>query len=686
VPSSFRSPHGSQSRQAKRAAAFLFALVFALVAAGCHRNNLNSGYGIGWITLTDEPGDFAAYIVQVDSVVLTGVANGEVTVLDIPETVDFTKLKNVAELWGSASIPNDTYTNAIITIDYTSADISVVVNGAPQQAKVVDSSGAAVTTISVTVNLDPTNQAYIIPTYATTSGIRLAIDFDLAASNLVNLATSPATVTVSPFFTIATSASDQKPILVRGPLVNTSVGEQTYSVYIRPFFDEVNTAGTLTMFNSASPTTPQCPQTPAVYTINGTAYSDANAITELSQTSAGSTMTLASTTYVPSVTPSATAAIFCVNYMIGGSTLEDFYTYGLEGDVIARNGNTLTVRGPTLFLNADEIVSGLTADYHVLLGTGTLITQDGLASDANLNYESVSVGQHITARGICTLTSIVDDQSVAVDTCASTNGYPTLDSTGTSATNTGSVRIQPTQFFGSLVSTGSGSLTMDLQGINQYPASVYDFTGTGTSAATDAVPASYVVNTASLAVPADLTAGGPVWVDGVVGPFGSAPPDVKALDVEDEVSEPATLIFTYTTAGVGTGGFSALSAGGIALDLSNPKLVSAVIRIGAEDIDVTTLPVAPTIVPQIVPAPPPPIKVATTGLTTADLPPTFLPLFCVGSTVNGISCFNTFATFVDKLYGEITGSAATSVVKFDARGTYNRTTNTFTAATANAVL
>jgi hypothetical protein len=226
---------------------------------------------------------------------------------------------------------------------------------------------------------------------------------------------------------------------------------------------------------------------------------------------------------------------------------------------------------------------------------------------------------------------------------------------------------------------------MDLQNINQYPASVYDFAGTGTSAATDAVPAGYLVNTGSLTLPADLTAGGPVWVDGIVGPYGSAPPDVNALAVEDEVSEPATLIFTYQSSGV-TAGFSTLSDAGLALDLSNANLVSAIIRVGAEDINVTTLPATPTIVPQVVPAPPPPIKVATTGLTTSDLPPTFLPLFCVGSTANGISCFNTFATFVAKLNTDFTAAAPSAMVKFDARGSYNRATNTFTAAAANVVL
>jgi hypothetical protein len=663
---------------------FLCALVFSLVAAGCHRNNLTSGYGIGWFTVTDEPANFAAYIVNIDSVVLTGVVNGAVSVVTIPETVDFTKLKNVSELWASASIPNDTYTSATITIDYTDANISVIVNGAPQQATVLDSAGAAVTTVSVTVTLDPVNQAYIIPTYATTSGIRLAIDFDLAASNLVNFATSPATVTVNPYFTIATSSSDNKLILVRGPLVNTSLTEQTYSVYVRPFFDEVNTAGTLTMFDNASnfslsataSTSPTCPNTTPLFTINDVSYLGGVGITQLSETSAGSTMTASYTTYHPTTTPIATAAIFCTVYMVGGSTLEDFYTFGVEGDVVARNGNTLTVRGPTLAATSAETVNFYEADAHVILGAGTLVTEDDVAVNGSLNYNSVSVGDHIIARGVC----------AANTTNCLIGSTLTLDATGTSQTNTGSVRLQPTEAFGSLVSTSPGSLEMNLANIGIYPASAFNFAGTGTSAATDAVPAGYLINTGALTLPTDLTAGGPVFADGIATPFGSAPPDFTAAAVPDEAEQPATLLFTYATAGTTTA-FATLTDAGFTLDLSNTQLVSAQINIGAEVIDVTTLPAGtPTIVPQIVPTPPPPIKVATTNITEAQLPPVFLPLFSVGSTANGISCFNTFSSFVSTLQTDFAAATPSVVVALDARGTYNRATNTFTAAAVNVVL
>ncbi len=668
----------------KRTCAFLCALIFSLVAAGCHRNSLTSGYGIGWFTVTDEPANFASYIVNIDSVVLTGVANGAVSVVDIPETVDFTKLKDISQLWASASIPNDTYTSATITVDYTDANISVIVNGAPQQATVVDASGVAVTTISVTVTLDPVNQAYIIPTYATTSGIRLAIDFDLAASNLVDYTKSPAQVTVSPYFTIATSAADNKLILVRGPLVNTSVTEQTYSVYVRPFFDEVNTAGTLSMFDNASnfslsataSTSPTCPDTTPLFTINGTSYTGAAGINVLAQTSAGSTMTASYTTYHPTTTPIATAAIFCTVYMIGGSTLEDFYTFGVEGDVVARNGNTLTVRGPTLAATSAETVTFYQNDANVILGSGTQVTEDDVPVNGSLNYNSISVGDHIIARGVCAANS----------TNCLINNALTLDSTGTSQTNTGSVRLQPTEAYGSLVSTAAGSLEMNLANIGIYPAGAFNFAGTGTGTATDAVPASYLVDTGALTLPADSTVGGPVFTDGIVAPFGSAPPDFTAAAVPDEAELPATLLVTYQSTGTLTG-FSTLTASGLTVDLSNTQLVSAQINIGAEVIDLTVLPAGtPMIVPQIVPTPPPPIKVATANITEAQLPPVFLPLFSVGSTANGISCFNTFSTFTNTLMTDFTGATPTVMVALDARGTYNRATNTFTAAAINVVL
>ena len=216
----------------------------AVFAAGCHRNNLTSGYGVVWLTLTDTPGDFASYIVNVDSITFTRNDGAVVTALATAETVDFAKLSNYAELWGSAIVPIGTYLSASIVLDYTNADIVAMVDGKPQQATLLSAAsdaGTALTTVTVLVTFDPANPLVVAPTYATTAAQRLAIDFNLAASTLsVNLGTTPVQVHVQPYLTAAIAPPDNKPIRIRGPLINSNVPVGTYSVYVRPFYDEAN--------------------------------------------------------------------------------------------------------------------------------------------------------------------------------------------------------------------------------------------------------------------------------------------------------------------------------------------------------------------------------------------------------------------------------------------------------------
>jgi hypothetical protein len=641
--------HPSFGRYARKHSRALLCAA-AIFAAGCHHNSYTSGFGIAWVTVTDTPGDFTSYIVNVDSVSLTGKVSGLITPVTAIEPVDFTKLDNVSELYDAASIPNDTYTSASIVLDYTNANISVMVNGVPTKLNPVDPTGAPVTTQTINVTLDPANPLVIQPTFASSSAVRLAIDFNLAASNVVNLAASPPTVTIKPFMTAGTSASDTKPIRVRGPLINSSVGQGTYTVFVRPFFDEANSLGSLTLFNDPNST---------VYTINGTTYVGAAGLTALSQTSAGTTMTAAYTTFAPSATLNAavTAGKFNTTFVLAGSTLEDFFTQGLEGDVIARSGNTLTVRGSTLQLN-DGTRQYVNADSVVLLGPATLVTADDNTTLTGLDYNSVSVGQHIIVRGLYTLPA---------------SGVHTVDATATAA-GKGSVRLISTQLWGSLVSSAPGSAIVNLQTINNWPVSNYNFTGNGAAAAPVA-PASFAVATGSLAIPAGVAAGDPVWIDGVTTPFGSAPPDFNAFSINPELSVPARLQVDWTSAGT-TAPFASLTNTGLTIDLSNPNYSVGAIRIGSESIDLKTLAAGtPLIVPQAPPA-------------ATALPPVFLPAFAIGNLTatagtTAVSVYNTFPTFVTQLPSAIV--AATPALHFVATGVYNRGSNTFTASRIDVV-
>lgn len=659
----------------------------AIFAAGCHHQGNVSFYGVAWVTLTDEPGDYTAYNVTVDSVILTRNDGMTFTALGTPEIVDFTQLSNVAELWGSATIPDGTYVSATITMDYTSAVIGVMVNGAPVIATVVDAADLIPTTFVLSVTFDPEHPLVVTPTFASTSAQPLAIDFNLAASGYVDTSVSPPKVIVRPFLTAGVQPADTKLIRIRGPLVNSSTAVSTYTVYVRPFYDEVNNLGVLSLFNSAS----------TIFTINGAAYVGEAGLKAISLLSAGSTMTAAYTTFQPTLNPAnnAVAGKFNTVYVVAGSTLEDQYTEGVSGEVTARNGNTLTLHSSTLFLNtADEFLYE-TVDTNVLLGSGTLVTVDDNATLTGLNSSSVAVGQHITARGIYTVPA---------------SGIITLDSTGTSATNTGSVRLQSTQLWGPLVSSTTGSLVMNLQTINDWPVSAYDFAGNGATTAQNPVPATFSVDTAAVpapAIPPGVAAGDPLWINGIFSPFGTAPPDFEAFAVNSEASVqlagptpatagsqtcgigsqvcvPASLRVLWSNSPGTTTPFVGLNAAtGFSIDLSNTQLQSAIIRIGPESIALSTLPGSPQIVP-----------------TTLPVTSTFSPRYTVGNPTTASSSTTTttaattpttslyvysdFSSFVNQTNTIV--SAANPAIQFEARGVFNRTANTFTATSINLVL
>jgi hypothetical protein len=650
----------------------------AIFAAGCHKNNLTSGYGVAWVTLTDQPGDFSSYIVDVDSITLTRNDTASVTALGTPETVDFTKLGDLSELWGSATIPVGTYTSASIILDYTSAVISVMVGGVPQKATVVDSTGKPVTLQTIQVNLDPAGQLTVPSTYATTSAQRLAIDFNLAASTVsVNTTTSPATVTVKPYLTVGVAASDQKLIRVRGPLINSSVLEGTYTVYVRPFLDEADNLGSLSLFVDPS----------TIFTTNGVVATGTTGcaaakdcgLTQLSESSAGTTMTAAYTTFEPTATPSTVAGKFHAKYVIAGSTLEDVYTSGLEGDVIARTGNTLTVRGATLqlytggttgtsfYCSANATVASLycNTDATVTLGAATIVTADDTTL-TGLNYNSVAVGQHIVVRGLYTAPSA---------------GVVAIDATGNTATNTGSVRLISTHLWGSLVAPGAGGLSLNLQTIDNWPVSNYNFAGNGTSAAANPVAAAFTVNTGALTNP-DTTVADPLWIDGLVAPFGSAPPAFDATALSAEASVPASLQVQWT--GTGTKTPFVLSATSLSINLANASIGSAVIRVGPESIALASLPTSPafTVVPQApIASSVPGINLFTPRFSYGD-PTAVVAVGCVTACA-GIQVFSAFLTFGNSLTAAL---ATTGALQMEAHGTYNRATNTFSASSVDVVL
>jgi hypothetical protein len=255
------------------------------------------------------------------------------------------------------------------------------------------------------------------------------------------------------------------------------------------------------------------------------------------------------------------------------------------------------------------------------------------------------------------------------------------------------------------VSSTADSLIMNLQTINGWPASSYDFSGNGASAAQNPTAAAFAVNTGALTLPAGVLAGDPLWVDGIFSPFGSAPPDFNATAINSEASvqvaggsgtpagtqtcgvgsqvcNPASLQVLWSTTPSATGTttpFVGLNNSGFYIDLSNPQLQTAVMRIGPESIDLKSLPVNPMVVPTTLP-------------TTAS----FAPRYSVGNPVTSsvtpavvtsttaLAQYSLFSSFASETRDMMT--AANPALQFEARGVYNRTTNTFTATSINLVL
>jgi hypothetical protein len=264
-----------------------------------------------------------------------------------------------------------------------------------------------------------------------------------------------------------------------------------------------------------------------------------------------------------------------------------------------------------------------------------------------------------------------------------------------------------------LTSTAAGSLTMGLSAINGWPVSDYTFTGNGTSATANPVAAAFVVNTGSLALPSDLAAASPVFVNGLVPAFGSAPPDFTATAVNSQASvqlaggtltpagtqycglgsqvcQPASLRVLYTFSPGTAAPFAALGASGFTLDATNAQMVSAIVAIGPETIDLkaltTNLTLVPTSLPVVTPVP----------TASTQQPSPFGPQYSVGNPVTStiteevttssttLHVFSDFPSFVTEYTALV--ASTNPVLQLTARGVYDVTTNTFTATYLDVVL
>ena len=222
--------------------------------------------GSALLTLTDANGDFTSYTVDVSSLQLTKADGAVVETLPVKTRIDFAQLVNVTEFLTAATVPNGDYVAATMTVDYSHAAVYVEVNGSSQLATLVDGSGAPLATLQLTVQLDNAHHLVVAPGHPA----RLALDFNLAASNTVDLSHSPPLVTVKPFIVASLVPADAHELRVRGTLISVDTSG-SYTVNVEPFEDSGANHGSVVVH-----TTPQ-----TTFEIDGTAYTGAPGLAAL---------------------------------------------------------------------------------------------------------------------------------------------------------------------------------------------------------------------------------------------------------------------------------------------------------------------------------------------------------------------------------------------------------------------
>jgi hypothetical protein len=589
--------------------------------AGCSTSTCGTAY----LTITDATGDFTSYTVDVTSLRLTKADGAVVETLPVKTRIDFTQLVNVTEFVTAATIPNGDYVSATMTVDYTNAAVFVEVNGAPVQATLVDGSGKALSTLQLTVQLDNRDHLVIAPGVPA----RLALDFNLAASNTVDVTTMPPVVIVKPVIVASVVPIDSKDTRVRGTLVSVAPNAvpATYTVNLRPFDDDAADRGQLVVATTAQTT----------FEIDGKSYLGSAGITALAALPVGS-LTVAVGVF------DATTKAFTASSVLAGTSVRNPAFDRLRGTVISRSGNTLVVRGANLEPRETDAVRFMPHDVTLTVGSGTTVTEVGDPTTAP-TIASISVGSAITAFG-----------TEGTDSARN----PTLDA------SSGQVRLEITSLLGLVTSSASpGHVTIDLQALNGLSASVFSFAGTGTSAAMDANPANYDVLTGALPVigimPAAL-----VRLFGFVTAFGSAPPDFDARTLVDFAAVSAELEVSFGTGS--TAAFSTIGATDLVLNLADPLLGKLhFIKIGPQMIDLKTLAASPPIVPN------------TTGMDEFAI--------LQSAVTNGegrINVYNSYDDFEAALAMQLNGT--TTVLRVEATGHFDQASNTFTARRITVIL
>ncbi len=606
-----------------------FAAALAAALAGCSTNtNISNGTPV--VTVASQAtGDFSTYVVGISLYSMTR-SDGYIAYpagYTYEEFADLTQRVDLSELLNAVGVPTGSYTSLTVGIDYSVP--LVFLKGQTTVATVQNSSGTVNPgTLYVTVKLDPAHPLVV----GLNKSTPLALDFDLAAGNSID--TTKNTVTVRPFAAASTPSNDPQQVRARGLFVVANTSGNSFVENLRPFEDNIySTVGAVTVNTTAS----------TYYNVNGKVYTGADGLAAVAGLTSNTPIVADGTLGdMSTITPGFTAT-----QVYAGTAVSNGQFEHIRGIVTGISGNTLTVADATYLYYEGYCVSNLCFTYYpsvpVDVSSSTLVTQDGVPA-SGLSTQSISVGSQIDAVGI--------------------NSTPGT-STPTLNAAQGLVRLQSTPLWGTLNSgtLGSASLSLLSLGTAGLPPSSFNFAGTGTGSANDATASSYAASTGTLDE-SGIAAGTLLRVDGFPTPFGSAPPDFNAAAVTASTSEPADLIVEWGGSGT-TAPFTSQDSTSLALNLSNADLAEVVVGPQSS--------CGGTATPACTPLTGTPAITISNGNQ-----------FAIGNAANGVSVFNSSSGFASALNSALNGS--TNVFRVVAIGSYDASTNTFTASRVDVAL
>jgi hypothetical protein len=564
------------------------------------------------VALTDADGDFLNYTVDVLSLRLETAGGRIVETLPRTTRINFTDYIDLTELVTVATIPPATYVSGTIRLDYTDAEVFVESDGAAKAAVVTDMDGVTLGQTDLKITLSDRDQLTIVKGRPAL----LQLDFDLDASHVVDIVPTPATAASEQFIVAEIEPVDEKDIRVRGPLANVNEDEMSYTIAVRPFNDRVGDFGRMKVYINDE----------TEFEVDETAYVGIEGLRALSAGGVGTPTVAAGTLNVAE-------RKFTANIVLAGSSVPGIGSDAVVGNVIARDGNLLTVRGATII--AADRRAHFHDDVSIEIGPDTRVRKDG-DRVSDLSIDAISIGQRVTVRGTIaqTATDALTPQ-IHVDATA------------------GAVRMHVTHLLGIVNAVMPGQSDITLHGIDRRRVQIFDFTGTGTSTVTDADPNNYEIATGNLTL-ADFAAGKPIVAYGFPTAFGMAPPDFTGRTVVDYTNVRSVLGIGWGTAGTATP-FANAGIDGLILNNHNEDMdLRHHIKNGPVLVDLTTLDSDTTIVPR----------------TTAR------SIFYIKS-ADSLRQYSIFDDFVNDLSLSLDG--ATTARSMHARGQYDSDTNTFTA-------